>query len=179
MIADDTITYVKNDILVFGVGALLFILIVLYIVFRKPIWMFVCISNCISALIIMIGTISLLEWKVTVISSNFIMLMLILSLSMTVHIVVRYRQFLIDEKNEGNDKKIFLAINSMYKPCLFAALTSIFAFATLYTSGIKPVMDFGLMMCTGLVITYLNSFLFLPLILNLFKFENPNLNIGL
>ncbi len=162
MIADDTISFVKKDIIIFGVGALIFILIVLYVIFQKPSWMIVCISNCLSSLIVMIGIVSLLGWKVTVISSNFIMLMLILSLSMTVHIVVRYRQFLLKSNEESNHIALLQTVKNMYRPCLFAALTSIFAFATLYTSGIKPVMDFGLMMCAGLIVTYVSSFVFLP-----------------
>lgn len=169
MIADDTITFVKNDIIIFGIGALIFILIVLYIVFKNPVWMFVCISNCIASLIIMLGTVSLIGWKVTVISSNFIMLILILSLSMTVHIVVRYRQFLLQNSGNFSQQSLIHTITNMYKPCLFAALTSIFAFGTLYTSGIKPVMDFGLMMCFGLVITYITSFSFLPLMIFILK----------
>jgi hypothetical protein len=46
MIADDTISFVKNDILIFGFGALIFILIVLYLIFRDLKWMFVSIANC-------------------------------------------------------------------------------------------------------------------------------------
>ena len=110
----------------------------------------------------MVGMVALLNWKATVISSNFIMLMLILSLSMTVHIVVRYRQFINDYADLENIKILIKCLKKMYRPCLFSALTTIFAFATLYTSGIKPVMDFGLMMCVGLIITYLTSFTFLP-----------------
>ncbi len=162
MIADDTITFVKNDILIFGFGALLFILLVLYLVFRNFTWMLVSVSNCAYALIVMIGVVSILNWKATVISSNFIMLMLILSLSMTVHIVVRYRQFINDYPNLEKIEILIKCLQKMYRPCLFSALTTIFAFATLYTSGIKPVMDFGLMMCVGLIITYLSSFIFLP-----------------
>ena len=177
MIADDTITFVKNDIIIFGLAALIFILIVLYIVFRSPIWMFVCISNCIASLIFMVGTVSLLGWKVTVISSNFIMLMLILSLSMTVHIVVRYKQFLLNSNSGSINQALWLTIKNMYKPCLFAALTTIFAFATLFTSGIKPVMDFGLMMCVGLSITYITSFLFLPVLVNFLKIKTPKQNV--
>ena len=122
----------------------------------------------------MIGVISFIQWKVTVISSNFIMLMLILSLSMTVHIVVRYRQMLADNSQLSNNDIIFLTVNKMYKPCLFAALTTIFAFATLYTSGIKPVMDFGLMMCAGLLITYFTSFIFLPIVISFFNLKAPD-----
>ncbi len=174
MIADDTITFVKNDILIFGLGALIFILIVLYLVFKEPLWIFVCVSNCFVTLVTMIGLVSLLGWKVTVISSNFIMLILILSLSMTVHIVVRYRQILLESESLNNIQKVLLTIKKMYRPCLFAALTTIFAFATLYTSGIKPVMDFGLMMCTGLLITYISSFLFLPVIMYVCNFKIKN-----
>ena len=174
MIADDTITFVRNDIIIFGIGALIFILIVLYIVFKNPLWMLTCISNCLASLIAMIGCVSILGWKVTVISSNFIMLMLILSLSMTVHIVVRYRQFLLNKETITVKEAIIETIKSMYKPCLFAALTSIFAFATLYTSGIKPVMDFGLMMCLGLIITYITSFLFLPLLINFLNIKTSH-----
>ena len=174
MIADDTITFVKNDIFVFGIGALFFILIVLFLVFKNPLWMFTCISNCLASLIMMIGVVSLMGWKVTVISSNFIMLILILSLSMTVHIVVRYRQFLLQNDQLSHEQALSMTVKSMYQPCLFAALTTFFAFATLYSSGIKPVMDFGLMMCVGLVITYITSFTFLPAIITFLKLRVPS-----
>ncbi len=174
MIADDTITFVKNDIVVFGIGAIIFILIVLFIIFKNPIWMFACITNCFVSLIIMVGIVSILGWKVTVISSNFIMLMLILSLSMTVHIVVRYKQILFESENLSKEEKILLAIKKMYRPCLFAALTTIFAFGTLYTSGIKPVMDFGIMMCAGIAVTYLNSFIFLPILMYTLNLNKPS-----
>ena len=171
---DDTITFVKNDIVVFGFGALVFILAVLFIVFKNPLWMLACISNCLASLIVMIGTVSLMDWKVTVISSNFIMLILILSLSMTVHIVVRYRQFIMQDNEKSIKHALLLTIKNMYKPCLFAALTTTFAFATLYTSGIKPVMDFGLMMCVGLIITYITSFSFLPVVIFLLNLNTTN-----
>ena len=174
MIADDTISFVKNDIIIFGIGAFIFILMVLFLVFKNPIWMLACITNCSASLLIMIGTVSMLGWKVTVISSNFIMLMLILSLSMTVHIVVRHKQYISEYKDLTNTQKIVLTIKNMYKPCLFAALTSIFAFATLYTSGIKPVMDFGLMMCVGLFITYVTSFIFLPFLINFLNLDETS-----
>ena len=175
MIANDTIAFVKNDIIIFGIGAFIFILIVLYLVFRSPLWMIACIANCIFILITMIGSISLLGWKVTVISSNFIMLILILSLSMTVHIVVRYRQISLEKEKSTINQNIIRALRKMYKPCLFAALTTIFAFGSLYTSGIKPVMDFGLMMCMGLTITYVSSFIFLPILISVLNLKSTAL----
>ena len=178
MIANDTIAFVKNDIIIFGIGSFIFILIVLYLVFRSPLWMIACIANCIFILITMIGSISLLGWKVTVISSNFIMLILILSLSMTVHIVVRYRQISLEKEKSTINQNIIRALGKMYKPCLFAALTTIFAFGSLYTSGIKPVMDFGLMMCMGLTITYVSSFIFLPILISVLNLKSTALLVN-
>ena len=177
MIADDTITFVKKDMMVFGFGVLIFILLVLYLIFRNPIWIAIALSNCIFSLILMVGVVSFLNWKITVISSNFISLMLILSLSMTVHIIVRYRQIINDNKNLERLDLIKNCCLKMIYPCLFTALTTIFAFGTLYSSGIKPVMDFGLMMCLGLTITLATSFIYLPIILSFFNLKN-NLNLA-
>ena len=176
MIADDTISFVKNDIIFFGLGALIFILILLYLVFRSPLWMLFCVANCFAALTIMTGLVSLLGWKVTVISSNFIMLMLILTLSMTVHIAVRYKQALVEKLNLNKIESIIFTVKKMYKPCLYSALTTVFAFLTLYLSGIKPVMDFGLMMCVGLIVAYCTSFIFLPIMMMALSLDPNNLS---
>ena len=176
MIADDTISFVKNDIIFFGLGALIFILILLYLVFRSPLWMLFCVANCFAALTIMTGLVSLLGWKVTVISSNFIMLMLILTLSMTVHIAVRYKQALTEKLNLNKIESIIFTVKKMYKPCFYSALTTVFAFLTLYLSGIKPVMDFGLMMCVGLIVAYCTSFIFLPIMMMVLSLDPNNLS---
>ena len=162
MIADDTISYVKNDILIFGIGIVLFIIFILYLIFRDINWIFLCLMNCIFSLIVMIGSVSFLNWKVTVISSNFISLMLILTLSMTIHIIVRYRNLIKIDCTQSKTNLIIKNMSEMIRPCIFTALTTIFAFFTLYFSGIKPIMDFGLMMCLGLLITLISSFTVLP-----------------
>ncbi|MDC3171699.1 MMPL family transporter [Pelagibacteraceae bacterium] len=171
MIADDTISYVKNDIIIFGFGIFLFIVLILYLVFRNFLWIFICLSNCLYALIIMLGTVSFLNWKVTVISSNFISLMLILTLSMTIHIIVRYRKVLVSNPLKAKHFTVAKNMMEMIRPCIFTTLTTIFAFGTLYFSNIKPIMDFGLMMCTGLIVTLVSSFTFLPVMMMKFNLK--------
>ena len=173
MIANDTISYVKSDILTFGFGIILFIIFILYLIFNNLLWIFICLANCFYALIIMIGTVSLLSWKVTVISSNFISLMLILTLSMTIHIIVRYRKILHSNPTQAKPLLITQNMMEMLKPCIFTTLTTIFAFGTLYLSDIKPIMDFSLMMCVGLIITLLSSFTLLPLMMMKLKLKAP------
>ena len=92
MIADDMIIYVKNDLINFGIGVFFFIVVTLIIIFREFRWVMLPIASCIYAVLFMIGLLGLLNWQVTVISSNFISLMLILTLSMNIHLIVRYKQ---------------------------------------------------------------------------------------
>ena len=98
MIADDMMTFIKSDIVIFGLGVLLFIIATLWYIFRKLIWILVPISSCFFSVIIMTGLLGLLGWKVTVISSNFIALMLILTMAMNIHMSTRFLQ-LKEQKN--------------------------------------------------------------------------------
>jgi len=170
MIADDMIGYVKSDLINFGVGVFIFIVTTLIIIFRDLKWVILPLLSCAYAVIIMIGLLGLMNWQVTVISSNFISLMLILTLSMNIHLIVRYKQ-LCQLSSVTQYKLVCLTTEKMVWPCLYTALTTIVAFASLVFSDIKPVIDFGYMMVLGLSVTFLTSFLLLPCILCLLKKE--------
>ena len=167
MIADDMIIYVKNDLINFGIGVFFFIVVTLIIIFREFRWVMLPIASCIYAVLFMIGLLGLLNWQVTVISSNFISLMLILTLSMNIHLIVRYKQLSSSCINQYD--AISMTTCQMVRPCLYTALTTIVAFASLIFSDIKPVIDFGYMMTFGLVVTFITSFILLPSILLLLK----------
>ena len=171
MITDDMVTFIKNDLINFGLGVLIFIFATLVIIFRKLIWVITPLINCIYSVLLMIGLLGYLDWKVTVISSNFISLMLILTLSMNIHIIVRYRQIYT---SSNHDKRISIIQTSqkMIWPCLYTALTTIVAFASLIFSDIKPVMDFGYMMVLGLTTLFLTSFILLPCLIMIFSNKN-------
>ena len=167
MIADDMITYVKNDLVNFGLGVFLFIVFTLVIIFKSLKWVILPIISCLYAVIFMVGLLGFLNWEVTVISSNFISLMLILTLSMNIHLIVRYRQLSPDMPNQL--EAVYATTKQMVWPCLYTALTTIVAFASLILSDIKPVIDFGYMMTLGLIVTFFTSFLLFPSILILLK----------
>jgi predicted RND superfamily exporter protein len=92
MIADDMMSYIKNDIIVFGIGVFIFIILTLWLIFKNFKWVVMPLLGCATSVIIMIGLLGLLGWKVTVISSNFIALMLILNMAMNIHVTVRFLQ---------------------------------------------------------------------------------------
>jgi len=169
MVADDMITFIKKDLVTFGFGVFIFIVATLTIIFREIRWVILPLSSCFFAVLTMIGMLGLLNWKVTVISSNFISLMLILTMSMNIQLVVRYRQLCQDNSSEGQFDIVSATVKKMVWPCLYAALTTILAFSSLVFSGIRPVIDFGWMMAIGECVTFLTSFLLFPAVLILLK----------
>ncbi len=165
MIADDMMTYIKNDLVIFGLGVSIFIVLTLTYIFRRRRWVLLPLLSCLFAVLVMMGMLGLLNWKVTVISSNFISLMLILTLSMNIHLVVRFRQLNRDMPWASQRAIVSASVRKMVWPCLYTALTTILAFGSLLSSGIKPVIDFGWMMTMGLSITFLTTFLLFPSVL--------------
>ena len=162
MIADDMMSFIKNDIIVFGLGVFFFIIATLWFVFRKIIWILVPISSCLFSVIIMIGLLGVLGWKVTVISSNFIALMLILTMAMNIHISTRFLQLKKIHPEKNIMQLITLTTSKMFWPILYTVLTTIIAFLSLIFSEIKPVIDFGWMMTLGLMTSLIITFTLLP-----------------
>ena len=174
MIADDMMTYIKNDIIVFGAGVFLFIVCTLWFVFRNLLWVFVPLLSCFFSVLIMVGLLGLVGWKVTVISSNFIALMLILTMAMNIHMSVRYLQFKKENPNISNKEAVLWTSSKMFWPIFYTVLTTICAFLSLIFSGIKPIIDFGWMMTVGLLVSLSITFTLLPSILNVLSKENKN-----
>ena len=174
MIADDMMTYIKNDIVVFGAGVFIFIVCTLWFVFRSLFWVFVPLLSCFFSVLIMVGFLGLVGWKVTVISSNFIALMLILTMAMNIHMSVRYLQFRKENPEISNTDAVLWTSEKMSWPILYTVLTTICAFLSLIFSGIKPIIDFGWMMTVGLLVSLSVTFTLLPSILNVLSERNTN-----
>tara|TARA_Y100001970_G_scaffold249845_1_gene320872 strand:+ start:4606 stop:6975 length:2370 start_codon:yes stop_codon:yes gene_type:complete len=175
MIADDMMSFIKSDILIFGLGVFIFIIVTLWYVFRKLVWIIVPISSCILSVIVMTGLLGILGWKVTVISSNFIALMLILTMAMNIHMSTRFLQL---KKNSPGLKKselIMMTTQKMFWPIIYTVMTTICAFLSLIFSEIKPIIDFGWMMTIGLFSSFLITFTLLPTLLNFLEDKNVSL----
>ena len=176
MIADDMMTFIKSDIVVFGLGVLLFIIATLWFVFKKLIWIIVPISSCFFSVIIMMGILGILGWKVTVISSNFIALMLILTMAMNIHMSTRFLQLKKLNQSKNNFEILILTTSKMFWPILYTVLTTIIAFLSLIFSEIKPIIDFGWMMTFGLITSFIITFTLLPTLLNFAPSNNVSIN---
>tara|TARA_B110000211_G_C14081927_1_gene554983 strand:+ start:1169 stop:3646 length:2478 start_codon:yes stop_codon:yes gene_type:complete len=172
MIADDMMSFIKSDITVFGIGVFIFIILTLWLIFRNIKWVIMPLLGCATSVIVMIGLLGLIGWKVTVISSNFIALMLILNMAMNIHITVRFLQLKKELPHLSKSDAVLEASKKMMLPILYTVLTTICAFLSLVFSGIKPIIDFGWMMTLGLIISFVITFLLLPSLLNIFSSNN-------
>ncbi|MEM8593984.1 MAG: MMPL family transporter [Pseudomonadota bacterium] len=162
MIANDMLTFIQQDLSVFGTAIFLFIVLVLGLVFRQLRWVMLPMLACVSCVILTTGFMAMLGWQLTVISANFVALLLILTLSVTVHLVVRYREYEAERRDMTHKERVLATVSSMFRPCLFTTLTTIVAFTSLVFSGIRPVIDFGWMMTLGVIIALLTTFIVLP-----------------
>ena len=171
MIADDMMTFIKSDIIIFGLGVFLFIVITLWYVFRNLIWIIIPISSCFFSVLIMMGFLGIMNWKVTVISSNFIALMLILTMAMNIHMSTRFLQLRKKFPNSSLFEILTLTTEKMVWPIIYTVLTTMCAFMSLVFSEIKPIIDFGLMMSFGLLTSFIVTFTLLPTLLNLFEYK--------
>jgi predicted RND superfamily exporter protein len=172
MIADDMMSYIKSDIAVFGIGVFIFIIFTLWLIFRNIKWVLMPLLGCATSVIIMVGLLGLIGWKVTVISSNFIALMLILNMAMNIHVTVRFLQLKKEFPQLTKEEAVLEASKKMMLPILYTVLTTICAFLSLVFSGIKPIIDFGWMMTMGLIISLFVTFLLLPSLLNIFSTDD-------
>jgi predicted RND superfamily exporter protein len=173
MIAADMISFIQSDLLVFGGAIVLFMILVLATIFRKPRWVLIPLTTCLFTAITMLGFFTWLDWRMTVISSNFLALLLIITLSVTIHLVVRYRE--LHAKNPGMEQRelVLETVRFMARPCLYTSLTTVVAFASLVVSGIRPVIDFGWMMTISVMAALVAVFLLLPCLLLLIKKDKP------
>ena len=172
MISDDMMSFIKNDIIVFGIGVFVFIVATLWFIFKNIKWVIIPLLGCATSVIIMIGFLGLIGWKVTVISSNFIALMLILNMAMNIHVTVRFLQLKKENIQLSKNEAVLETTKKMFLPILYTVLTTICAFLSLIFSGIKPIIDFGWMMTMGLTVSILVTFLLLPSLLSLFASSN-------
>ena len=172
MIANDMMSFIKSDIIVFGIGVFVFIVLTLWFIFRNLKWVIMPLLGCATSVIIMIGLLGSFGWKVTVISSNFIALMLILNMAMNIHLTVRFLQLKKENPQFSLEESVIAASKKMMLPILYTVMTTICAFLSLIFSGIKPIIDFGWMMTLGLIVSITVTFLLLPSLLNIFSSSN-------
>jgi len=132
MIVADMISFIRHDLTSFGLGVLVFLVSMLFLIFRNPRWVILPMVCCFTSVLFMFGFLGLVGWK------------------LCVHLIVRYNE--LHDEIPGADQATMVKemVRSKAVPSIYTALTTIVAFASLLTSDIRPVIDFGWMMAIGI-----------------------------
>lgn len=162
MVTADMVDYVASDMVVFGAGVIVFIILALVVIFRELRWVVLPLLSCAMAVVLMLGWLGWVDWRLTVISSNFVALLLIIAMALTIHLIVRYREFHWLHPEREQVDLVKATVYSMFRPCLYTMLTTVVAFASLVVSNIRPVIDFGWIMTIGLVVAFGLVFVIIP-----------------
>jgi predicted RND superfamily exporter protein len=162
MIASDSIQFIRSDLKVFGIGVVAFIVVILLVSFRNIRWVILPLAVCLTSALSMTGYLGWAQWPVTVVSSNFISLLLIITLSLIIHLVVRYREIAMIRPEASQFALVSETVASKFSPSFYTAITTIVAFGSLLLSGIRPVIDFGWMMILGISVSFVLAFTLFP-----------------
>lgn len=169
MITVDTIKFISQDLTIFGLTVLLIFIVVLSLIFKNFIWVSIPLITASLTSLLCMGVVGWFNWKVTVVSANFVSILMIISISLMVHLIVRYQELGIFNKEINQKDLVNKTLRQMFLPCLYTALTTIAAFASLIVSDIKPIIDFGLIMVIGISITFIFAFIFFGSSLSIIK----------
>ena len=162
MITTDMIGFIEHDLKTFGLGVIIFIILMLSLFFKKLRWVVLPVGCCLITTAVVVGFLGLMDWRVTVISSNFISILLIITISLIIHLIVRYQD--LNQSKPGQDQKQLVrqTVGFMVLPCFYTSITTIVAFCSLLVSGIRPVIDFGWTMTIGISLAFVLNFIFFP-----------------
>ena len=178
MIAADMVSFIASDLVIFGSAILGIMLLILAFIFRRVRWVVIPLVTCSSTVVIMLGLLGALDWRMTVISSNFVAVLLIMTLAISIHLIVRYRELHALEPDGDLHERVLRTVRLMATPCIYTGITTIVAFVSLVVSGIQPVIDFGWMMTTGITLGLFLNFLLVPCMMLVWPAGRPHRHTG-
>lgn len=176
MIANDMVSFVKNDLAIYGSSVLLLLGLCLWLFFRQIRFVVLPVIVCFLSVILASGLFGLLGYEITVISSNYIALQLIITISVVIHLIVAYRELYLKHINYTNAQLVYLTLRSKFNPCFFAIFTTVIGFLSLCLSDIKPIIMLGAMMSVSISISLLVAFFIFGSLLMLLKKKAPKMS---
>jgi len=159
MIADDMVGFVRSDLASYGISVTLLLIFSLWLFFRQIRYVFMPIFICVISVIWASGLFGFFGWEITVISSNYIALQLIITISVVIHLIVSYREFYLTKPHLSNSQLVYLTLRDKASPSFFAIFTTVIGFLSLALSDIKPIIMLGVMMSASIAVSLALAFL--------------------
>jgi len=158
-----------KEILLSTIVSGILICIVMILIFKKWVSILIALSSIGIGLLVFFGIIALTGRELSVMSALYPILMLIVGTSDVIHIMSKYH----DELRRGETRKEAMrtTIKQIGMATLLTSLTTAAGFATLLTSRIVPIQEFGMNSAIGVLVAYLVVIGFTCPVLSLFPKE--------
>lgn len=165
LLSYELIQIIQSDLVLFGSLIFIVIIMLLWFLFRQLSWVLLPIVCCVTSVVMTVGLLAALNFKVTVISANVFALQIILSLAMIIHLIVHYQELVLKHSHWSHQQLVLATIKEKIKPCFYAGLTTTIGFGSLIFSGVQPVISFGWMMVVAMLVSFIVSLVFFPALL--------------
>lgn len=165
LLSYELIQIIQSDLVLFGSLIFIVIIMLLWFLFRQLSWVLLPIVCCATSVVMTVGLLAALNFKVTVISANVFALQIILSLAMIIHLIVHYQELVLKHSHWSHQQLVLATIKEKIKPCFYAGLTTTIGFGSLIFSGVQPVISFGWMMVVAMLVSFIVSLVFFPALL--------------
>lgn len=166
VVGQHLIDIIKSDLVTFGSAIAAVIVLLLALLYRSFKWVFFPLLSCAVSVFLTMSLFGFLDMRTTVISANFVALQLILTLAVMIHVIGSYREISRNNPDFSQRQRIVATLEDKLSPCFYATLTTSVGFGSLIFSGLQPVVAFGWMMLTSMLITMAVSLLLFPALLS-------------
>ena len=153
-----------REVIVSAIVSGLLVTLVMFLLFRRPLGIAVALVSIALGLLLFMGTLGLLGRELNAIAALYPVLMIIVGTSDVIHIMSKY----IDELRKGlaKEEAIRVAMKEIGLATLLTSVTTAVGFASLLTSRVDPIRDFGINAALGVMIAYVTVILFTTALLS-------------
>ena len=160
----------QEEVLMSAVVSGFLVSLIIFVLYRRPYGIAIALVSIALGMILFLGFLGATGRELSVMSALYPVLMIIVGTSDVVHIMSKY----IDELRKGLPRKeaIIITIKEIGLATLLTSITTAIGFASLLTSRIGPIKDFGINAAFGVVIAYITVVFFTTALLSMFKTDD-------
>lgn len=157
----------KREVIVSALVSGVLVIIILFLIFRRPWGIAVSIFSIGLGMLLFMGLLGGTGRELNAMAALYPVLMIIVGTSDVIHIMSKY----IDELRKGypQDRAIITTIKEIGLATLLTSATTAIGFASLLSSRVRPIRDFGLNSAIGVLVAYLTVILFTTAVVSLFN----------
>lgn len=157
----------KREITVSAIISGILVSLIMFFIFRRPIGIAIALVSIALGMLLFMGLLGATGRELNAMAALYPVLMIIVGTSDVIHIMSKY----IDElrKGERQDKAIVTTIKEIGLATLLTSVTTAIGFASLLTSKVAPIRDFGINAAIGVLVAYVTVIFFTTAVLSWFR----------